>query len=212
MVKTRTIKKPTERKADIVHAARSLLQTQDYDKITMNDVMEALGIAKGTIYHYFKSKDELLEAVIENIVDTTIVHMQMLMHDTTGNALEKIKILVAAGDISAENKETLEHLHRPGNYAMHARLIAATLIKQAPLYAQLIQQGCDEGIFQTDAPLECAECILVAVQFLTDVGMYPWTKEDLSRRARAFPQLIEQQLQAPAGSFQFIIKHIKSDR
>ena len=82
------------------------------------------------------------------------------------------------------------------------------LIKQAPLYAKLIRQGCEEGLFQTEAPLECAEFILSGIQFLTDRGIYPWTQEDLMRRIRAFPKLIEQQLKAPAGSFQFLVEAI----
>jgi len=208
----RVVKKPADRRCEIVHAARHLFQTQEYDKTTMQDVMSYLGIAKGTIYHYFDSKEALLEAVIENIVDTNIEHMQSLMQDTPGTALEKIQTLIAAGDISAENENILEGLHRQGNYAMHARLLAATLIKQAPLYAELIRQGCDEGVFQTDNPLECAEFVLVGVQFLTDLGIYPWSQEDLRRRALAFPLLIEQLLKAPPGSFQFMYKHITMTR
>lgn len=50
-------------------------------------------------------------------------------------------------------------------------------------------------------PLECAEFVISSVQFLTDLGVYPWTQEDLKRRALAFPALIEQMLQAPEGSF-----------
>jgi hypothetical protein len=63
---------------------------------------------------------------------------------------------------------------------------------------------CDEGVFKTRAPLECAEFMLSAIQFLTDMGIYPWTEEDLKRRIQAFPTLIEQLLQAPSGSFQFL--------
>ena len=207
----RIIKKPTERRSDIVNAARYLFQSKEYDKTTMQDVMDYLGIAKGTIYHYFESKEALFGAVIENIVDTNIEHMQTLIQDTKGTALEKIQILIAAGDISAENEDILDKLHRPSNYAMHARLFAATLVKQAPLYEKLIQQGCNEGIFQTNNPLECAEFVLAGVQFLTDMGIYPWSQEDLNRRAQAFPQLIEQLLKAPPGSFHFMIKHMKLD-
>lgn len=206
---SRTIKKPIERRSEIVQAARYLFRTKDYENTTMQDVMAYLGIAKGTIYHYFNSKEALLEAVIENIVNTNIERMEYLMRISTGTALEKIKMLVEAGDIRSENEDILDSLHRPGNDAMHVRLLAATLIKQAPLYAQLIQQGCAEGVFQTQAPLECAEFILSGIQFLTDVGIYPWTQEDLMRRARAFPILIEQQLKAPAGSFHFIIDRAK---
>lgn len=206
----RIVKKPADRKADIVHAAIYLFQAKEYDQITMQDVMNYLGIAKGTIYHYFQSKEALFEAVIENIVDANIDYMQTLIQKTTGTALEKIKILIAAGDISSKNEKILAALNKPSNNGMHARLLAATLVKQAPLYAQLIQQGCEEKIFQTNTPLESAEFILSAIQFLTDLGIYPWTQEDLNRRARAFPRLIEAQLKASPGSFQFITKHIKA--
>lgn len=206
----RIVKNPMERKSDIVNAARYLFQTKEYDKTTMKDVMDHLGIAKGTIYHYFDSKEELLEAVIANIVDTNIKQMQNLIENATGTALEKIKSLVETGNIAADNNVILDHLHRRCNDAMHIRLLAATLVKQAPLYEKLIKQGCDEGLFQTDAPLECAEFILSAIQFLTDLGIYPWTQEDLNRRAKAFPKLIEQQLKAPPDSFQFMVKHLNA--
>lgn len=208
---TRTVKKPTERRADIVQAARYLFQSQEYDKTTMQDVMENLGIAKGTIYHYFPSKEALLEAVVEDIVATNIEQLQSITQNAKGTALEKIKMLVEAGNMASSNADVLGHLHRRGNDAMHIRLLAATLIKQAPLYAKLIQQGCDEGVFRTDYPLECAEFILSGIQFLTDRGIYPWAQEDLNRRAHAFPKLIEQQLKAAAGSFQFLVNDIKKD-
>jgi len=207
----RIVKKSAERKADIVKAARRLFNTKEYEKTTMQDVMDALGIAKGTIYHYFKSKEDLLEAVIEDIVGQNIKQMQAIVKETDGSALQKMKLLAKTGSMASDNKNILDYLHKPGNYAMHSRLLAAILIKQAPLYAEVIQQGCNEGVFKTQTPLECAEFILSAVQFLTDIGIYPWTQEDLSRRMQAFPKLIEQQLLAPPGSFQFLIEQIQGN-
>jgi AcrR family transcriptional regulator len=202
----RIVKKATERRADIIHAARSLFLSKEYEKTTMQDVMESLGIAKGTIYHYFDSKEELLEAVVEDMVDQSFKEMQALLKQMKGNALEKIQTLVEAGRIAKDNKPILEQLHKSGNEALHLRLLAETLAKQAPLYASLIQQGCEEGIFKTDAPLECAELILSGIQFMTDTGIYPWQPEDLARRINAFPRLIEQLLQAPTNAFQFLFK------
>jgi AcrR family transcriptional regulator len=201
----RIVKKAEERRSEILKTARHLFQTKEYDKTTMQDVMDLLGIAKGTIYHYFKSKEELLEAVIENIVDENIERMQLAIREMNGNALEKIRILIRLGSVAANNSEVLGHLHQPGNTGMHTRLLSVALIKQAPLYGELIRQGCVEGTFQTDFPLECAEFILSAIQFLTDTGIYPWTQDDLVRRARAFPGLIEAQLKAEPGSFQFML-------
>ena len=87
---------------------------------------------------------------------------------------------------------------------MHIRILARIISVQAPLYAELIAQGCEEGVFVTDNPLECAEFILSAIQFLTDIGISPWTEEELQRRVAAIPRLLEALLQAPTGSFDFL--------
>ncbi len=204
----RIVKKPTERRAEIVKTARDLFLTKDYDKTTMQDFMNHLGIAKGTIYHYFKSKEELLEAVVEDIVNQHLEEMNILIQETTGNALKKIQALIQAGSKVAA-PSLLEKLHERGNEAMHTRILVSTLMKQAPIYAKLIEQGCEEGIFHTNLPLECAEFILSAFQFLTDLGISPWAQEDLIRRNKAFPKLIEQLLQAPPNSFQFMLNEKK---
>ncbi len=200
----RTVKKPEERRMEIVRAARYLFQTREYDKTTMQDIIEYIGIAKGTIYYYFASKEELLEAVVHDIVEESIAQMRHVIDESTGNALDKFRALVSAGSVAEDNKDILQQLHRPGNLGMHARLLAVTIQKQAALYAELFRQGCAEGLFQTDTPLETAEFILSALQFLTDEGIYPWPQETLLRRARAFPALLEAQLKAPPGSFQFL--------
>lgn len=196
--------KPVNRREEILKIARNFFLTKDYEKTTMIDIMNALEIAKGTIYHYFKSKEALFEAVIEDIVEENIKQMGTLVKNSPKNALEKIQLLVDAGNISKENEKIVEQLHKPASDALHSRLLAAALMKQAPLYADIIQQGCDEGVFETESPLECAEFILSAIQFLTDKGIYPWKEEDLKRRIQAFPALIEQILQAPPGTFQFL--------
>lgn len=205
---TRIVKKPEERRHEIISAARELFQEQQYEKTTMKDVMDKLGIAKGTIYHYFKSKEELLEAVVEQTGDDYVAAMQTLLDGTEGNALERFQILIASGNIAEDEEHLLDQLHRPGNVGMHTRQLAITISKLAPLYASVIQQGCEEGIFQTEYPLECAEFLLSGIQFLTDIGMHPWSQTELIRRVIAFPTLVETQLQAPKGSFGFLAEQI----
>ncbi|MGE0009927.1 MAG: TetR/AcrR family transcriptional regulator [Candidatus Babeliales bacterium] len=206
----RTVKKPEDRKVEIISAARHLFELKGYDKVTMQDVMGFLGVAKGTIYHYFKSKEELFEAVIEDIVDTSIERMQILLQEATGTALEKMQMLIAAGNISVEHEKLLGALHAR-NDVMHARLLARAVTKQAVVYAQVIEQGCKEGVFQTESPQEVAEFMLSGVQFLIDKGIYPWTHEDLVRRANAFPGILENLLKAPKGSFDFLPNLLNSN-
>ncbi len=211
----RIVKKPEERKSEIVAAACQLFLSKGYDKTTMKDVMRQLGIAKGTIYHYFSSKEELLEAVIDNVAEDEMLRLKKLLDNIKGNALERLEQLITNGsnqDAGDDHDDLLDHLHKNSNAGMHIRLLAKVVTKQAPLYAEQFRLGCKEGIFKTYHPLECAEFLLSGIQFLTDMGIYPWTKDQLERRWKAFPKLIENQLNAPDGSFSFLLKVNAEDK
>ena len=86
---TRTVKKPDERRREIIAASRELFLEKDYEKATMQDVMDKLKIAKGTTYHYFKSKAELLEAVVQNMVDEYLAMVKKALDKSHGNASRK---------------------------------------------------------------------------------------------------------------------------
>lgn len=203
----RVVKNAEDRRDEIIKAARELFETKDYDKSTMQDIMGKLNIAKGTIYHYFQSKQALLEAVVENIVDEELEKKKELLNSSRVknlNAIEKIKILVTENKTDEENEQILKNLHHPENAEMHTKQLGRYIAKLAPLWAEIFRQGCGEGVFKTDYPLETAEFILAGVQFLTDTGFYPWSETQIARRMNAFTVLIETQLGAPAGSFAFL--------
>jgi AcrR family transcriptional regulator len=192
----RVVKKPEERRREIISASRSLFLDQGYEKTTMQDIMTKLQIAKGTTYHYFKSKEELLDAVVAEMVDEYTGAIEKSLRECKGNAFEKMQTIVKAGRVVSPSTS-----HVIDNRELHARLLAVTIIKLAPFYAQIIAQGCEEGVFLVDYPLECAEVLIAGIQFVTDMGCHSWSQEDLERRMQAIPSLIESQLNAPKGTF-----------
>lgn len=203
----RIVKKADERRAEIIAAAAELFQTQEYDKVTMQELMDRLNIAKGTIYHYFASKEDLLEAVVEAIIDEELKKKQAFMNSQKGrnlNAMHKLQMLITSDSMAEDHGHILDMLHHPGNIRMHARQLGRFLAELAPLYAEVIAEGCKQGVFHTAYPLECAEFMLAGVQFLTDVGFYPWSEEQLTRRMAAFPALLESLLNAPQSAFDFL--------
>ena len=203
----RIVKKPDERRKEIIQAARELFQTKEYDNTTMQELMDKLNIAKGTIYHYFSSKEDLLESVVEDLMDEELKRKKELLKSRrfrSLDALEKFRVLVTTDTMAEENEQILENLHHPGNTLMHTRQLGRYLIKLAPIFAAVIEEGCNQGVFSTEHPRECAEFMLAGFQFLTDVGFYPWSQAQLARRIKAFPSLIEAQLRAPKGSFSFL--------
>lgn len=61
---TATLSKGERTRADIVECARRLFYEHGYDGTTFSAIVEASGLVRGNIYHYFKSKDDILNAVV----------------------------------------------------------------------------------------------------------------------------------------------------
>ena len=196
----RIVKKPEERRKEIISIAKKMFLEREYEKTSLNDIVNTLGVAKGTVYHYFKSKEELLDAVVELMSDEYMQMVKKSLGKIKISAQKRFQELVGSSNIASNMKDTLINLHRSGNIGLHTRLLAQCIEKLAPLYAEVIQHGCEEGIFKTDFPLETAEILLAGIQFITDTGFYPWKQEDLIRRSKALSVLVEAQLGAKKGS------------
>jgi len=200
----RTVKKPDVRRQEIVDAATELFLSQTYDETTTGQVMEVLGIAKGTIYHYFSSKEHLLEAVVDELAEGYVKRREVELAGAEGDALSRLAVLFSPDHRSEGERRATESLHKPGNVKLHTRLLAVLVLRLAPVVADLVAQGCEEGVFRTEHPLEVAELLLAGVQFLTDDGFYPWDGEALQRRAGAIPSMVERLLGAEPGSITFL--------
>ena len=68
----RIIKEAEERKNEILDVAGKLFGEKGYDATSTNDILKEIGIAKGTLYYHFKSKEDILDAMIERITDSLI--------------------------------------------------------------------------------------------------------------------------------------------
>lgn len=68
------------REQKIIDAAQQLLMERGYLNINMNDVAQTAGLAKGTVYLYFKTKEELFLSVVELQVSNWIegIHLALV--------------------------------------------------------------------------------------------------------------------------------------
>ena len=195
----RIVKRPEERRKEIVELATKLFWQNNYEQTSMNQIVSELNIAKGTIYHYFKSKEELMFAVIE---EELLKHIEMIllkMKKAPKGAVEKFIYLMGLAEEADQSK--VDHLHQAGNSLIHTRFLARLVNELAKIYADVIEEGCEQGVFKTKNPLESAEFLLAGFSFIVDIGIYPWEEETLKRRMKAMPALLEAQLNAPKGAF-----------
>ena len=78
---TRIVKEHTVRRNEILDVAQRLVTTRGYEQMTIQDILDELQIAKGTLYHYFDSKRALLEALIERAQGEIEQMLIPLVHD-----------------------------------------------------------------------------------------------------------------------------------
>ncbi len=74
----------TDTRLRILRAARDLFSYFGFRKTSMDDVANRAEVAKGTIYHYFKNKNEVLKLVLRQEVDQLRDQLQLVLEDTQG--------------------------------------------------------------------------------------------------------------------------------
>lgn len=202
----RITKKPEERRNEILDAAEMLFTTKGYSATTVNDILHIVGIAKGTFYYYFQSKEEVMDAVVMRYIHLGVEAAKGIASDPNLSAPEKIFQIIMSQKPDASRKEQMiEQLHQVSNAEMHQKSLVETILELTPVLSEVIEQGIAEGFFNTPYPRETVEFLLVSSQFLLDEGIFQWEPQELKRKATALTHIMETTLGAEAGSFGYIL-------
>ncbi|HHQ4306342.1 TPA: TetR/AcrR family transcriptional regulator [Serratia fonticola] len=202
----RTVKTPEVRRAEILQAASELFQEIGYESTSVDSIVRSAGIAKGTFYYYFKSKDEVLAALAQQLCAEMVARSQIIADDPQLGAIEKFCAIIASQNQTVEaGQALLEDLHRPENRALHERSNIETVLAFGPILAAVVEQGNQEGVFQVDDPLSTVQFILAGSLFLFGHQMFSWTPEEQAARMQAMLLLIERAFGAVAGSFATVL-------
>jgi AcrR family transcriptional regulator len=167
----RTLKDPDVRRNEIVDVAQHLFLTKGYDNTSVQDVLDGAGIAKGTFYHYFGSKMELLDSLVVRLTDTILSTVEPIVTDEQLTTIEKMRAYFdAIMQWKTVNRRFLMDVARViyavDNAVYREKMFRASLRRIAPFFASVIVQGIDEGVFTTDYPAEVSEIIYNIMRFL----------------------------------------------
>ena len=184
----------------ILDATLELMKEDKDDIVSVNDISKRAGIAKGGIYYYFKSKEEILDALVDRIYHDIIVNCNQVISNSNENALDKLNLLFHTYYSFSSASVIDTYLHAPNNAAVHQKSLAKILLELTPLLTAIIEAGINENLFDCDYPKEYAEIILSAFTFLLDPGIFKWSQEDRYIKIAAISSLIENSLNIKKGS------------
>lgn len=163
----------TAKRNKILDSALRLIYTKGFERMTIQDLLVELGISKGAFFHYFASKNELLEALIERMTSEIIQELDGIIEDASLNAQQKIEhYFQSALRWKTSRKDTMIAIlrvwYQDENAVVRQKALFKGIQMITPILAKVIEQGNQEGIWKVANAVETAKMIVYVFQGLSD--------------------------------------------
>ena len=204
------------KRGEILDTAQRLVAVKGYEQMTIQDILDDLRISKGAFYHYFASKPDVLEAIIERMLGEAEQLLDAIVHDPDLPVLEKFGrfFAVAARWKSARKSLIVDLVHvwyNDDNAIVRQKLRSYRGRRIAPMITTMIHQGIREGVFSTPYPDDVGEVFMDLLEDFGDrfgelllSGQPEPDSARIERAAAVYTDALERILGAPPGSLQLV--------
>ncbi len=206
----RIVKEAEVRREEILDAAEKLFAAKGFDNTSTGDLLDAVGIARGTLYYHFKSKEDILDSVIQRITDRLMQDASEIARKKELPMLERLtKVIQSLNMESKLGDEIMEQVHRPQNALMHQKMQTALLAGINPILTELVEEGIEQGICHTRYPESVVEMtILYANTAFDTLNVADLSPEQRERKIAGFIYNLERLMGMAEGSLQETIMAI----
>ena len=148
---TKAISSKVNKKDEIVKVATKLFSNKSFHSVTMDEIADQAGVAKGTLYFYFYSKEKLYLQILEKTFGSieSILEREVEKSDTAPNKLKKVLKIVFK--FYREHMDALKIYGRDETHLIreHQELTEEWRHRRIKLYEKIIEKGIKEGSFKT---------------------------------------------------------------
>ena len=208
------------RRDAFLDAAEHLIRTKGYEQTSVQDILDTAGASRGAFYHYFDSKEALLEAVVERMTDAAIAVIEPIAVDPDLPAAAKLQaVFSTAGRWKTQRSDLLlaflRSWYSDENDLVRIRVARSGASRLTPILAGIARQGTAEGAFSCTSPDDAATILLALLNGSSDaIGRLVLDRQDgrttfaeVERFMAAYEEAIERILGLPAGSFVLVDTH-----
>lgn len=208
----RVVKEAEERKNEILDAAERLFGIKGFDGTSTGEILDAVGIARGTLYYHFKSKEEILDAMISRMTFRLVEKAEAIVAQKNVPVLQRFVMMMLSLNVGGDSfgQELLKQMHKPQNALMHQKMEKSLLSGIVPAIAGLINEGIEQGICQTDYPEEVAEMTFLYANTVFD-DLMEHSEEERQRKIEAFIYNLERLLNQERDSMKSVIMPLFQD-
>ena len=198
---------------EILDYTMSLVYSKGYAQMTIQDILDGLHISRGAFYHYFDSKQALLEALVMRMAAAAVKEFQPILQDQNLTALQKFRGFFETS-VRWKNAgkaliiSSLRGWYTDENSIIRQKLTTESLKGTAAILEPMICQGIEEKVFTTRYPAQAATIItgvaLSVGDSIIDLMLSPPTDQSALQKMEiileAYFDTIERILGAPPGS------------
>jgi AcrR family transcriptional regulator len=200
----RISKDPEIRKAEIMDATEELFKAHGYHETQIVDIVKAIGVAQGTFYYYFKSKEEVVEAIVKRKMAQIIDQIEIIANSREINAREKMSAVVDtlySGSIQNDGSLMFEYLYNDKYFYILDRIGRQARELFSPQLLKIIGEGMEQAIFAVTYPKGAVDFIQATTRCLIESLYKKESIEGLEQRKDIAQKLIETALGAECQVF-----------
>ena len=168
----------------ILNTATQLFIQKGSEKTSMQDIAQTAGISKGAIYHHFKSKDEIVFAVLRSRQELMEEEMKQWLKDTENLTGREQLQTILKSNLESQTARATDGI--VGEYEKDAGFILTMMRDNlrigAPLVSDIIKKGMADGSLRTQYPDQAAEVFLLLVNFWMHGTIFESDPEKLPER------------------------------
>ena len=198
----RVAKDPEERREELIDIAEKLFMKNGYEETPVSDIVKKAKVAQGTFYYHFKSKDDILNALVQRYTRELETMVKKNIDNEEYNAIQKlVAIYIDIVKFGQSRKRLLNYLHEEKNAHLHMKMEMQSYPALMPMFLKIIKQGVKEGLFKIKYPHEAARMIMGISHDITgrEYLDLPFDKKKLAIEPQFY--LIERVLGAKPRSF-----------
>lgn len=158
---------PAKKKQEIVKIAKDLINENGVNNVSIRDIVKSVGMAQGLFYYYFKSKDEILELIINEYVEMFCEELEkdvngiQMQYDNWKEKIETAIILLVK--LYRENSSPLEKFNNSKNKDLYMNMVYATIDRMAALIENVLKEALDSGFIKLEYPKETAYVLIYGI-------------------------------------------------
>lgn len=187
-------KHPEETRSLIINTAARLFAKKGYDHTSIQDIIDHLGgLSKGAIYHHFKSKEEIMMAVADEIYSESEVTLRRILVRKDLNAREKLKELF---NVTASNPGQKDMFSFAPDMLKNPQLLVlflqGTVQREATnAVYEILEEGITDGSIQTEYPKQLAETLILLANIWLNPMVYHCTPEEQVSKVKFYQYLLK---------------------